>query len=190
MLLPNAVALVTTMWDLVHLKTGESREKELMEDDEFWAPALKRGTSIQRHNGSKESAMNAILSLLSAQVASQSPLHLDSQPDVRSAHQSDCHFIAVMGPVGSGKSTFINLASKSKLKVGNGLKSCTAEVIPTAPFLVGDKWVVLLDAPGFEDTKTSDFDSWGKLPVICRECTRKRSYSTAYYSSKTSPTRG
>ncbi|PVF99676.1 hypothetical protein CPB86DRAFT_283656 [Serendipita vermifera] len=70
----------------------------------------------------------------------------------------DYHLIAVMGPTGSGKSTFINLASKSNMKVGNSLKSCTAEVVATAPFPVGDKWVVLLDTPGFEDTKSSDFD--------------------------------
>ncbi|OBZ66268.1 hypothetical protein A0H81_13769 [Grifola frondosa] len=42
--------------------------------------------------------------------------------------------IAVMGPTGSGKTTFINLVSGSNLQVGKSLKSCTDELIDTAGF--------------------------------------------------------
>ncbi|PVF99679.1 hypothetical protein CPB86DRAFT_756523 [Serendipita vermifera] len=70
----------------------------------------------------------------------------------------DPSLIAVMGPTGVGKSTFINLASDSAFRVSNGLKSCTFEVTATEAFLVNGKAVVLLDTPGFDDTKSSDFD--------------------------------
>ncbi|PVF93008.1 hypothetical protein CPB86DRAFT_877474 [Serendipita vermifera] len=70
----------------------------------------------------------------------------------------DYSLIAVMGPSGSGKSSFINLASGSNLKVGSGLRSCTTPVTPTAPFFLGGRQVVLLDTPGFDDTNKSDID--------------------------------
>ncbi|PVF99682.1 hypothetical protein CPB86DRAFT_283689 [Serendipita vermifera] len=70
----------------------------------------------------------------------------------------DALLVAIIGPQGSGKTTFINLASGSNLKVGSGLKSCTMEVAPTAPFSINGQEVVLLDTPGFDNTKTSDFD--------------------------------
>ncbi|KAH8093904.1 P-loop containing nucleoside triphosphate hydrolase protein [Cristinia sonorae] len=60
--------------------------------------------------------------------------------------------IAVMGATGAGKSTFINLASAAKLQVGEGLESCTAEVTAALPFLLDDKYVTLVDTPGFDDT--------------------------------------
>ena len=81
-----------------------------------------------------------------------------------------------MGATGSGKSSvsivrpviitsnspgwlqFVNLASGSKMEIGNDLESCTAEVIPTDEFVVDDKPVILIDTPGFDDTATSDAD--------------------------------
>ncbi|KAH0832405.1 hypothetical protein J3R83DRAFT_13441 [Lanmaoa asiatica] len=50
-------------------------------------------------------------------------------------------YIAVMGPTGSGKTTFVNLASGSSLGVGQGLESCTSEVQASTPFSVGEKQV-------------------------------------------------
>ncbi|CAG8631468.1 12800_t:CDS:2 [Acaulospora colombiana] len=58
--------------------------------------------------------------------------------------------LSVMGPTGS--------ASGSNQTVGTGLKSCTQEIAPTDCFRVGGKNVVLLDTPGFDDTKVSDYD--------------------------------
>ncbi|KAF9237659.1 hypothetical protein BU15DRAFT_75854 [Melanogaster broomeanus] len=56
--------------------------------------------------------------------------------------------IAVMGATGSGKSTFINLASDSALPVGNGLESCTSEVRTSRPFLLNGRIITLIDTPG------------------------------------------
>jgi predicted GTPase len=63
-----------------------------------------------------------------------------------------------MGPTGSGKSAFINLASGSELHVGETLESCTDEVNATAPFEFEGRQVVLVDTPGFDDTDKSDTD--------------------------------
>lgn len=52
----------------------------------------------------------------------------------------------------------INLASKSKLDVGNNLRSCTEEVQASKPFTADGRSVVLVDTPGFHDTFKSDTD--------------------------------
>ncbi|KAF5347284.1 hypothetical protein D9756_009999 [Leucocoprinus leucothites] len=66
--------------------------------------------------------------------------------------------IVVMGPTGTGKSTFINLLTESGLLVGNELESCTDSVHFSSPFTVDGKQVILMDTPGFDDTKTTDSD--------------------------------
>ncbi|KAG0699562.1 P-loop containing nucleoside triphosphate hydrolase protein, partial [Suillus ampliporus] len=63
-----------------------------------------------------------------------------------------------MGATGSGKSTFINKASKSDLPVSDSLESCTSEVRTSRAFVVGERSVTLLDTPGFDDTSRSDTD--------------------------------
>lgn len=67
-------------------------------------------------------------------------------------------YIAVMGATGSGKTTFINVASGSDLRIGMGLESCTNEVQMSQSFLLDEKNVVLVDTPGFDDTTKSDTD--------------------------------
>ncbi|KAH8074811.1 P-loop containing nucleoside triphosphate hydrolase protein [Cristinia sonorae] len=66
--------------------------------------------------------------------------------------------IAVMGATGTGKSTFINLASGASLGVGNGLKSCTSDVGYSHEFVLFGRRIVLIDTPGFDDTTKSDTD--------------------------------
>ncbi|KDR76132.1 hypothetical protein GALMADRAFT_96589 [Galerina marginata CBS 339.88] len=66
--------------------------------------------------------------------------------------------IAVMGATGSGKTTFINLASGSNLRVGRGLQSCTSIVQVAQPFALDGRSVTLVDTPGFDDTTKSDAD--------------------------------
>ncbi|MCJ1314185.1 hypothetical protein MMC25_007865 [Agyrium rufum] len=64
--------------------------------------------------------------------------------------------IAVMGLTGTGKSTFIELLTKSGLKIGHSLKSCTAEV-GIHPFIYRDgRTIYLIDTPGFDDTHKTD----------------------------------
>jgi predicted GTPase len=64
----------------------------------------------------------------------------------------------VMGGTGSGKTTFVNLISGSSLGTGSGLKSCTSEVQVSAPFLLDNSQITLIDTPGFDDTVKSDTD--------------------------------
>ena len=65
---------------------------------------------------------------------------------------------------------FINLASGSDLRVGHGLQSCTDEIQLSNRFRVGAKnsekqrWVVLVDSPGFDDTEKSDSEI---LKILC-----------------------
>ncbi|EPS97673.1 hypothetical protein FOMPIDRAFT_127451, partial [Fomitopsis schrenkii] len=65
-------------------------------------------------------------------------------------------YILVLGSTGTGKSTFINLVSGSKLGVGIGLESETATVQPTKPLKFGSERVIMVDTPGFDDTVKSE----------------------------------
>ncbi|KDR68534.1 hypothetical protein GALMADRAFT_1034423 [Galerina marginata CBS 339.88] len=64
--------------------------------------------------------------------------------------------IAVMGPTGTGKTSFINLLSGSNLRVGSELESCTSDVQISEPFELDSQVVTLIDTPGFDDTRLSD----------------------------------
>ena len=55
-----------------------------------------------------------------------------------------------------GSPQFINLVSGSKLRIGVGLESCTAEVQLANEFTLGGRTVTLIDTPGFDDTTKSD----------------------------------
>jgi len=66
--------------------------------------------------------------------------------------------IAVMGPTGAGKTSFINLASGSELRIEAGLESATDSVQLSKPFLLDGYMVTLIDTPGFDDTSKSDSD--------------------------------
>ncbi|KAJ6531999.1 P-loop containing nucleoside triphosphate hydrolase protein [Mycena capillaripes] len=62
----------------------------------------------------------------------------------------------VMGPTGSGKTSFIRIISGSNLPVGSSLQSCTNTVQVATPFKLNGRWVTLIDTPGFDDTSRSD----------------------------------
>ncbi|TFK44967.1 P-loop containing nucleoside triphosphate hydrolase protein [Crucibulum laeve] len=68
--------------------------------------------------------------------------------------------IAVMGPTGSGKSTFINVATEHDTGVGHSLESCTSEIgiIKLSYPEWSDCDIVFVDTPGFDDTHKSDLD--------------------------------
>ncbi|KAF9484397.1 hypothetical protein BDN70DRAFT_917762 [Pholiota conissans] len=69
--------------------------------------------------------------------------------------------IAVMGPSGTGKSSFINkLLGKDVAQASGGLQSCTEEVRAFGCFhpLRSNQRIIVVDTPGFDDTRTTDFD--------------------------------
>ena len=52
----------------------------------------------------------------------------------------------------------MNLASASQFKVGDNLDCCTSEIQESAEFILDGRRVVLIDTPGFDDTRMSDTD--------------------------------
>ncbi|KAM6490515.1 P-loop containing nucleoside triphosphate hydrolase protein [Amanita muscaria] len=82
---------------------------------------------------------------------------------------------SVMGATGSGKTTFINMASKSNLRIGRGLESCTHIVQTAAPFVLDGRTVTLIDTPGFDDTQKSDTEILRMIAIYL---------STAYENGK------
>lgn len=53
---------------------------------------------------------------------------------------------------------FVNRVSRSCLKVGDDLESCTSEIQASDEFILEGRRVVLIDTPGFDDTNKSDTD--------------------------------
>ncbi|THH21431.1 hypothetical protein EUX98_g8388 [Antrodiella citrinella] len=64
--------------------------------------------------------------------------------------------VAVMGATGAGKSSFINAASDSHLRVGYGLESCTSDVEVSTSLVLNGRPVTLIDTPGFDDTTKNE----------------------------------
>ncbi|KAI0950844.1 hypothetical protein AcW1_008041 [Taiwanofungus camphoratus] len=62
--------------------------------------------------------------------------------------------IAITGPTGAGKTTFINSVCGSQLRVGTSLQSCTDRV-QIANCVIAGHAVTLIDTPGFDDTHKS-----------------------------------
>lgn len=54
------VLLVTTMWDLVDGAVGEDREKELTRTESFWGQMIERGSTVDRHYGDRDSALDIL----------------------------------------------------------------------------------------------------------------------------------
>jgi len=75
--------------------------------------------------------------------------------------------IAVMGQTGSGKSSFINLATRmNKLTVGHSITSCTSSVDVADPFEFEGREILLYDTPGFNDTTKTETEI---LKIIAAE---------------------
>lgn len=59
----DSVVLVTTMWDQVNDEQGSRREEELR--DKFWKPMLEPGAHMRRFQGTEQSALEIIDSIIS-----------------------------------------------------------------------------------------------------------------------------
>ncbi|KAF9054893.1 P-loop containing nucleoside triphosphate hydrolase protein [Panaeolus papilionaceus] len=68
--------------------------------------------------------------------------------------------IAVMGPTGAGKSTFINDVSGHQVIIGHDLDSCTEKIsiIRFRAPQVTEYRICMVDTPGFDDTNKSDLE--------------------------------
>ncbi|KAJ6561055.1 P-loop containing nucleoside triphosphate hydrolase protein [Mycena vulgaris] len=64
--------------------------------------------------------------------------------------------IAVLGPKGSGKTSFTNIVSGSNLPVGHGPESGTNKIQVAPPFQLHGRWITLIDTPGFDDTSNTE----------------------------------
>ncbi|KAH9925225.1 uncharacterized protein B0H18DRAFT_955099 [Fomitopsis serialis] len=78
-----------------------------------------------------------------------------------------------MGAEKTGKSTFINMASGSRLGVGTSLQPEAATVQPTEPFKVGSQRVVLVNTPGFNETSKSDREILSMIAEYLADLHRK-----------------
>lgn len=61
----SSVVLATTMWDLVKEATGEQREQELIESDEYWGYMRSKGSRIFRLAQTRKSCLEIIRYILS-----------------------------------------------------------------------------------------------------------------------------
>lgn len=74
--------------------------------------------------------------------------------------------VAIMGPTGSGKSTFINaLIGREVASVGDDLESHTAQIGHFAFFDSNfpDRRIIVIDTPGLDDIRTDDREILGRI---------------------------
>ena len=77
------VIIVTNMWGLVELQVGDSREAELMGEDDFFKPVLDKGARTERHENTVESAKEIIRLILD-----KNPLPLRIQKELVDEHKA------------------------------------------------------------------------------------------------------
>lgn len=75
------VVLVTTMWEQVDEKVGLSRERELEETEDFWGYMLGKGSRIERHMNTPESARR-IVEIFMSKGRPSSPVLLAIQDEM------------------------------------------------------------------------------------------------------------
>ncbi|KAI5993991.1 hypothetical protein EDD15DRAFT_2166626 [Pisolithus albus] len=71
------VIFVTTMWDRVSEDVGSEREQNLQSD--FWRAMISMGSTIQRFEGTTDSAWKIINSLPASRIAERRPLQIQRE---------------------------------------------------------------------------------------------------------------
>ncbi|KAF8157123.1 P-loop containing nucleoside triphosphate hydrolase protein [Crassisporium funariophilum] len=151
--------LMTTMWDQVDEKYGETQEMQMQKD--YWSGMPESGTTA-RLMGTRESALSILTPFILKAIQGKMRLALLSTMEAKVVEKESLSkkdvIIAVMGPTGSGKSTFIKIATGLDPGVGHSLESRTSTVntITLSFPEYSECNVVFVDTPGFDDTKKPD----------------------------------
>ncbi|KAG8853233.1 hypothetical protein FRB91_005199 [Serendipita sp. 411] len=155
--MPSAV-VVATMWSLVKEDIANQRLdelKDMMKSTSFPVPG------VTKFQDNMESVCEIVLSQL------PSPTKTAGTRGRPRAVVEEEEVIIVMGPTGSGKSTFIDYAIGGNGEgIGHGIKSRTNE-ITTYKKTLGDtpRTITFVDTPGVDDA--SDFGNLGTVAEYC-----------------------
>lgn len=76
----SQIILATTMWSLVPPEIGAQRERELMDQEDFWGYMYKRGSKIRRHTDQYD--RSSALAILHEIVAQRNPVVLRIQKEM------------------------------------------------------------------------------------------------------------
>ncbi|KAF9032985.1 P-loop containing nucleoside triphosphate hydrolase protein [Panaeolus papilionaceus] len=88
--------------------------------------------------------------------------------------------VGVVGPVGSGKTTFVNCATGSSLKVGHDLESCTS-AISVVCFQHDNARIYVVDTPGLNDMHRSDADTCDLISEWFKQCVPEINFAGILY---------
>lgn len=100
--------------------------------------------------------------------------------------------VAVMGPTGTGKSTFIKLLTKDeRIRVGHKIESETMD-LKTASCSLSGRVFTLVDTPGFDDSRDgmTDTDILGKIANFLQEGEGRRLDGIIYLHRISDPRMG
>ncbi|KIM75842.1 hypothetical protein PILCRDRAFT_13215 [Piloderma croceum F 1598] len=109
----------------------------------------------------------------------------------KSTGSKEDQIVAVMGPTGAGKSTFIQHATgQNDQNIGHGLQSCTSNIrtINTFHPTTGCP-MVFVDTPGFDDTYMSDMEILATIAEWLVKTYKKVNLTTIIYLHKISDNR-
>ncbi|KAF9444541.1 hypothetical protein P691DRAFT_334987 [Macrolepiota fuliginosa MF-IS2] len=173
------VVLVTSLWPTDEIPEAlkvKYTNREALLQEQLWGPLLKKGATVQRYDGAPGSSSRIIESLLSAPepdrgVRAQGvreydvggrlsesknayhvpELHTPRWMSFRSFFKSHAgkRVIVLLGPSGSGKSSFVAHVTGRKVKIGDGPSPCTTRLKIYEKHLQSGN-VIVIDTPGYD----------------------------------------